>query len=71
MLLDGACHRLLRLARELVCSWKHVIVIVNILVIVRHLAQRHRMRRIIVTVNARRQWVRDLCSLCVLIEDCM
>ena len=44
-----------------------VILIVNIMVIVRHLVQRHRMKRMIVTVNARRQWVREL-SLFAAIE---
>ena len=37
-----------------------VIVIVNVMVITRHLVQRHRMKRMIVTANARRQWVGEL-----------
>ena len=39
------------------------ILIVNIMVIVRHLVQRRRMKRMIVTVNARRQWVTHLSAL--------
>ena len=56
MLLSGACHWLIRLGWNGLCM-ETVILTVDITVIVRHLIQRRRMRRIVLTMDARKQWV--------------
>lgn len=44
-------------------SMESVILIVNVLIIIRHFVQRHRMKKVILTVAKRQQWVRNILSL--------